>query len=353
MKKKSKGRKKISIQKKFRNKKFIVDQYWNMHYTICYANREEKDYKSFIKAKSYELAKLILKNKIKKEYPKSKVKSLIGFMFHGKYKRSQSIELSLENWEQIKLASFPNINDFLFKKEVVRPKGHSNRFNKTNLDHLCKIGFKKGKDNWSTQNRKGKFLPLKDRKGKKWNGGEWIDWDKKEMKEMKDLMIDALVKNANKRTLACAHMGISRNKFYKLMHKIEGKSWWDEKYPAPKPKPPILPTEQRSKIQKRTMLKRMSDGHIPFSYLTKDHINQRAKNKRLTERKKRIAYLKEMIPKIKDALEKNNHHRAKSAKYLGLKSSHFFKLLAQSKKMLKIDWSQLYPTKNGKSQYKV
>lgn len=346
-------RKKISNQKKFRRKKFSVDQYWNMHYTEMYKDKTEKDFKSFIKAKSYDLAKKILKKKIIEDNPNTKVKAIIGYMFHGKYKRSDNIKLSLSNWEQIKLASYPNINNFLFKKEVPRPEGYSNRFNKTNYDHISTIGFKKGEDNWVTKNRKGKMLPIEDRQGKKWTGDKWIDWDKSEMSRIKKIMIEALKKHGNRRTKACKEMNVSRNKFYKLMQRIEGKEWWNKNYPPPKPKPPILPTKVRSAIQKKTMQKRMSKGYIPFNHITKEQIKKRAESIRATRKLQREKFYQEMIPKIKNTLPLYNNSRVKTAKHLGLTIYHIYKIMRQTKKMYKINWTDEYPTASGRSQYQI
>jgi len=346
-------RKKRSVQKVFRAKKFSVDQYWNMHYTEKYEDGSEKDFKSFIKAKSYELAKSILREKVREDTPKTKVKAIIGYMFHGKYKRSQNLKLSLGNWEQIKLASYPNINNFLFKKEVPRPEGYSNRFNKTNYDHISTIGFKKGKDNWVTKNRKGQMLPIEQRKGKKWTGDKWIVWDKKEVSRIKGLMIKSLKENNNARSLACKQMNVSRNKFYKLMDRIEGKEWWNKHYPPPEPKPPILPTSVRSAIQKKTIKKRMAEGYVPFQEVTKEHVKKRAEAKKKTAKALREKYYKELIPKIREAFSLHNNSRVLAAKHLGLKKGTFYKLLREIKKKYKINWTHEYPTPSGRSQYKV
>ena len=65
-----------NIQAKYRREVFNVHQYWNINYTEKYFNGVEKDFKTFIKAKSYESAKEILGKRLLQEDPSIKVKAV-------------------------------------------------------------------------------------------------------------------------------------------------------------------------------------------------------------------------------------------------------------------------------------
>jgi len=56
-----------NIQAKFRRQYFRTDQYWNINYTESYQNGSESDFKTFIKARSYESAKDFLRKRILEE----------------------------------------------------------------------------------------------------------------------------------------------------------------------------------------------------------------------------------------------------------------------------------------------
>lgn len=252
-------------QKEFRNTVFNFDQYWIISYTEIYQDKSEKDYKTFIKSKSYDLAKNILKSKLLEG--DVKIKSLQGFMLHKDYKRSIgegiSRRLDLEDWDQIKKCAYPNENDFLFKYETQRPKGYSNRFNKTNYEHLETIGFKSGPNNYSTIHRKGKHLAIEKRIGKKWNGAKWIDWDKEEMLRTEKRIIEALEISKNNRKAASLSLNMGRTQLYKVMKRIHPLSWWNENFPYERVLPKIS-KERRSEIQKKVMKKRAEQGIKPF-----------------------------------------------------------------------------------------
>ena len=93
----------------------------------------------------------------------------------------------MSDWENIRNSSFPNINNFLFKKELLRKKDYTNRFNKARAEDCKNIGFKKGCENWSHKNRKGIYKKLHERKGLAWTGGEWVKWDEQEMRKTNDV----------------------------------------------------------------------------------------------------------------------------------------------------------------------
>jgi hypothetical protein len=330
-----------NIQLKFRRKVFDVHQYWNINYTERYSNGSEKDFKTFIKAKSYESAKRTLKERLLEDDPEIKVKAIIGFMFHSNYKSSSNIKLRTKEWEEIRSASFPNVNNCLYKYEVERGEGKSNRFNKTDYDHVRSIGFKSGKKNWSHINRKGVVKPLKDREGMIYSG-KWVKWDKVLMDQTRKQIIHALVKCNGNRSRAALFLGVSRHKFYSLMAKFP-KINWNEEYPKEKRTPPIVSPEVRVSAGKKSIKTRMENGFVPFSNLTEEDINRRTEALKETNRKKRAKRLKEFIPQAKNALMKNNNARSLAASHLGLSSGHFSKLLKQTSDQ--VDWGKEFPLK--------
>ncbi len=107
-------------QKWFREKKFSIDQYWKLSYTL-YENKSAEDiYVSVVKARSFEFAKRILTDKIKEDQPEIKLKNIRGLMFHPEFKFERSNlesenKITIKDWENIRNCSFPNQNDFLFK----------------------------------------------------------------------------------------------------------------------------------------------------------------------------------------------------------------------------------------------
>ena len=223
-----------NIQAKYRKQFFDVPQYWNISYTEKYSNKTEKDFKTFIKARSYESAKIILLDRLREDDPEIKIKSIHGHKFHDKYKDSNNVKLRTVEWEQIRSASFPNQNNTLFKLEVPRAEGKSNRFNWTNHEHLKTIGFKKGKDNWSSINVKGKTLPKEERAGMVYKG-KWIRWNKEIMDKTRKSLISALIMDEGNRSKAARRLNISRHKFYSLLEKFPEINWrkdYPPKHPA-------------------------------------------------------------------------------------------------------------------------
>ena len=110
-------------QKWFREKKFSIDNYWKMTYTL-YKNKSAEDvYVSIIKARSFSFAKEALEDKVKEDNPKIKIKNIRGLMFHPdfKFERSSSDEenkINMEDWENIRNCCFPNQNNYLFKFHI-------------------------------------------------------------------------------------------------------------------------------------------------------------------------------------------------------------------------------------------
>lgn len=336
-----KGRKKTSIQKKAANKVFSVVQPWIVYYTEHYNDSSEKDFFTFIKAKSSNLAKTILIDKTKEDNPSVKPKAIRCYILHKNYQNHKTGQkLGIEGWGRVHDSCFPNSSNFLFKKEIPRPEGYTNRFNKTNLEHLKTIGFKKGADNWSAKYRKGTHLPLDERKGKKWTGGGWVKIDDQEIQLIESKLVGAFIIHGNNRSHAARHLNISRHKLYKLMKTIHSIDWWNENYPAPKPTPPILSTERRSSIQKIVTQRRMAEGEKFFN-LTKEQEQKRDEKRRLAIREKSINYRKSLIPIIKDSLSKCNNNRTAASKSINVKPATFKKWMRMTSDY--VNWQTEFP----------
>lgn len=335
------GRRKKPCQTVFRKTEYSFDQYWNIAYTEVHKDGSEKDFKTFLKANSYKNAKNILKMKLLEEGVK--IKSLQGFMFHADYKGSGNKKLTIKNWQQIKSASYPNENDHLFKHFVERPEGYSNRYNKTNYNHLKKIGFKKGPQSYSTLHRKGKHLPIEKRIGKRWTGAEWVEWDKKEMALTKARIVEALISCNHSRKKAAAYLNMGRTQLYKLMKRISGLEWWNEQYPIiERSSPPRVSKEERSATQKRVMKEMMEKGHKPFGNLTEEQQQKKINNIRKAKKnqaKKRIDY---WLPKVKRALKESGNVRSDAAKMLKITPALLKKIMYQTKNI--VNWQEEYPS---------
>jgi DNA-binding protein Fis len=340
---KKRGRKPKSNQYKFRRTTFAFNQYWIIYYTESYSDNTEKDFAVFIKAKSYELAKIILKERVKEDDRSIKLKALNGYMLHKDYKnRSNQRHLSMTDWDSIRSTAFPNLQNILLKKYIPRPEGYTNKFNKCTGANLKGKGFKKGEENWSRQNRKGIFLSIEDRKGKRWTGAKWVSWSKEEMQHFKNRIINALILHNNNRSKAAKHLGIGRNSLYKNMLRCESRSWWTKKYPPAKPVPPRVSSEQRSQTQKEVMLQRKIEGE-KFFQRDESIEAKRLKNLKLAKTKERDKYRESLVPVIKAALENNNNNRSKAADSLNVKRGTFKAWMQRTKAW--VDWSKEYPKK--------
>tara|TARA_Y100001973_G_scaffold51425_1_gene76400 strand:+ start:650 stop:1696 length:1047 start_codon:yes stop_codon:yes gene_type:complete len=342
-----------NLQSKFRKTRFPYNQHWKLQFTEKYNDGSEKDFMAFIKAKSYNIAKDILINKSLEINPSVKIKAIQGFMFHKKFKFKSGHRLSLNMWSDIKDASFPNMSDTLFKKEIPRDPSKSNRFNSTDLNHIRKIGFKKGKENWSYKNRKGLVLPLENRKGMVYRG-KWVKWDKDEMKRTKQSIISALISNDNNRTKTADSLGIHRNALYKIMSRIPDVDW-SEEFPTCKPfsnRKPLTEDQKlaRSITQKRVMREKAERGIKPFSHLTESDKIKRFNNLKKALKNRTESRIKDVLPKIKLALELNSNIRARAAKSLGMCTSSLNKWMRKTSHL--VDWPNEYPSPYYKNERK-
>lgn len=339
-------KRKKNKQYRARRKTYQVHQYWNINYTEKYSDGSEKDFKTFIKAKSYAFAKEILLKRLKEDDPNIKIKAVQGFLFHKGYKTKGRQGLKIIDWELIRKAAFPNQNNALFKHEIPRPEHKTNRFNSTDYEHVKKIGFKSGDENWSSINMKGKILPI-DKRSNMIYKGKWIPWDKVSRDNTRREIIGALIITKNVRQKAAKVLNISRNKLYKLMSRFPEIDW-DKEYPIPKPFENARKPDPKvmSKAAKKAMKKRMDNGEIPFN------LNPEQEARRQKGRAKHVALqikaredrLKTQVPLIKEALEACGNTRKEAAKYLGWKVTYLSKAMRLSKHI--VNWAKEYPSPN-------
>ena len=223
-------KKKTKSQAIFKRQKFDYAQYWLLNYTTICSDSTKKYYKAFIKAKSYFLAKEILRMKLIEDGGDEKLKSqsIYGDMMHAKYRMNQQ-RLTIEDWANIKQSAFPNAANILFKMEVPPPKKVLS-LNPKSTANLINVGFKKGKDNWNANNTTGKSLPMEERSHKIFRG-KWMDWEPELREAQKDKLIGALLKHDHNRTKAAEELNLGRNGFYGLMKKFPEVDWNKKRNP--------------------------------------------------------------------------------------------------------------------------
>lgn len=326
---------KINPQTVFRKKVFTFHQYWNMTYTEKNKNGDEQDFSVFIKAKSYDLAKKILCEKVKEDNPDCSAKSIQGFMFHKDYKSPNTGRMTFKKWEQIRTASFPNLNNILYKYHRPRAEGKWNRWHFPS-NHLAKYQFKKGAKS-PTAN---KFKKSTVKNGKIIILDEWSDFDSFDFSDVKNEIINAFKIHNNVRKKSARHLGIGPSTLHKWMNRIPDIDW-DKDYPAPKQIPPRVSKEERSIVQKRVMEERKLNG-IPVFPKRLETEAKRLKALKATQAKKADAYRRSLVPKIKEALSASNNVRYKAAEYLNIKFYTFKSWLNKTKYI--VDWTKEYPT---------
>jgi len=270
--------KKTQTQTNHRNFIFHFDQFWNIHFTEVNKNGLEKDYKTIIKAPSSDHAKKVLIKKIKDDNPAHKVKAIQLFMM-TKTSSIEGLRLNLEDWAHAHRAVFPNSSNVLFKYYKPRPKGYTNRFNKT-IGTKCTT-FKKG-------HKLRHYIPPDKDKPYWVYDGKWKLWDKKERENLKEKFKLALHLHGNCRMKAAEYLGISRHHFYDMCNKKFIEVDWLKEFPV------NTPTINHRKI---------------------DHL-KRLTNLRKSKAKQKHQYTLKMYPKVKPFIDQG-FSKTKIANILG------------------------------------
>ena len=216
-----------------RRHRFSVSQYWSINFYEKDEAEQRAFYSCVIKAKSLYWAKRIIAFKMNEDSPSLK----IGFTCHCYWihkdyhmARNGNRKLTIEDWDNIRGAAFPNAENTLFKVpcSTYKPRTLSPRERVA----LKKKGFQPGSKNWSHKFRRGTSLPLEERSHKIYRGA-WFDWDPEERALEKDKLIRALVKHNNNRSGAARYLGFNRNKIYDLFAKFPEVNW-NKEYPPSK-----------------------------------------------------------------------------------------------------------------------
>ena len=150
-------------QKELRSRKFAHDQYWFVTYTEIHKSSKERDFKTIIKARSAELAKKIIRERLEESDDFIKLKSVTVSMIHSKWQAaSLNKPLSISQWESIRALSFPNEWNKLFKFEKERSNGQLTRCNlgPKNLSKEKKKELRDCARNLNKQYIKNTFKPL-------------------------------------------------------------------------------------------------------------------------------------------------------------------------------------------------
>lgn len=332
---KKRGKRPKSNQYKFRRTTFPFHQYWNISYTERFSNLEEQDFSVFIKAKSYDLAKKILREKVAEDNPGNKAIAIQGYMFHKDYKTMNARKLTFQKWELIRSASFPNIHNILYKHRKPRAKGKLTRWHYPS-SHLSPYCYKKGHLSFTAN----KFKKIIVKSGKLLVSDEWVEQKSFDFTAIKKAIIDALIANNNMRTESAVQLGIDRSVLNKWMKRIKDVNWQKE-YPPQKQIPPILSREDRLKMQAQSKCKHKKYGATSLPRCLEVE-EKRLLNSRIAQAKKADAYRRSLVPKIADALSVSNNVRAQAAKYLGVNPSTFKGWLARTKYL--VDWANEYPS---------
>ena len=131
------------LQKWFRSKRFVVDQYWKITYTLYKNHAAEDIYVSVIKARSFDFAKQILTLKLNEDKEDRLIKNIKGCMFHGNFHFNRSSnenlnKITIEDWHNVRSCAFPNENNHLFKFHLkyISPQEISTR-NKIKLENFA------------------------------------------------------------------------------------------------------------------------------------------------------------------------------------------------------------------------
>ena len=240
------GRKKKSKQSEFRSVKFQFDQYWNVQYTEKKEDGSEKDYKTVIRARSCELAKEILKKKIKSDFPKSKVKSVMIYMFHKDGEINDN-PLCIKDWAAIKESAFPNEVNVLFRYENPRPEGFTNRFNAVTQGSRPNNGFKKG----HAYIPKRKQYSAEEKSHMIYKDGKWRKWPKAEREALKEKIIINFKLHNNSRGKTAKALGYTSPKaLKKLLDNKFTEIDWNKEYPLTR-----IATSYNSKMRKEGIRK--------------------------------------------------------------------------------------------------
>ena len=340
----------VHPQKKFNKEKYDFDVYWFAYFTWIYANGSEKDFKTVVRATSSDKAKELLIDKIKREDPKNRVKSLKTYKIHSKFRippGNTNQSLSIEAWEAFRNISFPNVTDHLHLIEKPRRPGQTSYFDRridaAELARLKKTGFKKGDENWSKLNpvTDADRPPPEERHlyRMKPGGRPGVDWEKIPEEERLAQRIEisnALIKTKGNRAAAARYLGMAKKDFWMLMHYKHPDFDWNKEHPiGGRPK-----HRSREAIEKaKATFKKNIGNRVHWNKgttLSPETIKKRSQTC-ADQRSKKLESLK---PKIIEALSNNNNIRSRAAKELKISRNCLWRAMRD---ITDVDWAKEYP----------
>ena len=177
-------------------------------------------FKSFVKAKSRNLAKQIFLKKISTQEPNAKISLLKISKLHKTFNRRKGEILSLAEWEAFRKLSFPNTVNSLFKisVRVVSIKDYLKSQNGRGVSlkrNNNGFGGKLGKDSWSFKNLKGKSLPKELRPYYRYRG-RWVKISDEEREKEKLKWVELFKSAKGNKSLVAKN--INRTTNYVLRH---------------------------------------------------------------------------------------------------------------------------------------
>jgi hypothetical protein len=227
------------LQKYNRKQKYQFDQFWAVHYTEIFTDKTERDYKAIIKARSADYAKDILIKKTKDDNPNHLLNNIQVYMFQPGGSLNNLI-LTIEDWDHIHKASFPNVANVLFKHYIPRPEGWLTRTNSKKPKFSNKNAFKKSNKAHTCE------LSREEKAYMKWDG-KWKPWPVTERNALKQRIQMALKMFGNNRSQAAKHLRMHVRYLYKLMHDKFIEVDWTKEFP-----PPVVSiVDQKTDFKKR------------------------------------------------------------------------------------------------------
>lgn len=341
----------IHPQKLFNREEYDFDVYWFTYFTWVYASGLEKDFKTVIKASSAARAKDLLRDKVKREDSKNRVKSLKTYKIHSKFRippGKVDEQLSVEMWEAFRNISFPNVADHLHLIEKPRKPGQTNffdhRIDAKERERLKKCGFQKGKDNWGTRNpiTDADRPPPEERHLYRFKPGgrPGISWEKipdAERLAQRIEISNALIHTKGNRAAAARYLGIAKKDLWSLMFKKHPDFDWNKEHPiGGRPKRRSRAAIEKAKITFRKTLAKRTVHWNAGTQLKPETIKKRS-NTCAEKRKKKLKSLK---PKIIEALVNNNNIRARAAKELKMSRNCLWRAMRD---ITDINWAKDYP----------
>tara|TARA_Y100001963_G_scaffold56242_1_gene78650 strand:- start:5777 stop:7039 length:1263 start_codon:yes stop_codon:yes gene_type:complete len=324
-------------QKKSRRQKFSSDRYWCISYTEKSIHGVERDFKTFIKARSAKLATEILEGRLKEDKEFSRMSTAVASLVHKKWNiRALHKPLTISQWAAVRALSFPNDRNKVFKFEKERQKGQVNRLNtaQKELSEERKTHLRKMAYNLSQEYLKDTFKPLcpklreectqrayKARKG--YASLNNPDHKERELTFLRNLMQEC---GGNKQ-YAADSIGVSRSVLYRALKRFKGDVDWEKEYPLTytRPVPNTMECPKARANLARTLKK---IGHRPPP--NKRGTPQYKKWKKTISaswKEKSAKMTAEWKNKLIKALRDNHHHRQNTATALGISVGYMNRLM--------------------------